>query len=188
MASNKGKSLRELMAAWGKGQTSKAPTKSQIPSNLPPAPPQIPADLGLKVNPNLKKKRPVESLEEGEVGHRQGAKQQKVTREPRDKRAPSVESWDELERAEVRIPPRTWSPWLEVDGATIPYNASIREYNRGRAGYIAEALEQPILLPRDMEAYRHFSQGELFLSLKRDLVMVRQFILLWARLSSHTIF
>ena len=79
MASNKGKGLWELMAAWGKGQTSKAPTKSQIPSDLPPAIPHIPADLGLKVNPNLKKKRPVESLEEGEVCLCQGVKQQKVT-------------------------------------------------------------------------------------------------------------
>ena len=145
------------MAARGKGQTSKAPTKSQIPSNLPPAPPQIPADLDLKVNPDLKKKRLVESLEEGEVGPRQGAKQQKVTREPRDKRAPSVESWDELEQAEVCIPPCTWSPLLEVDGAANPYNALVREFNKGRAGYIAEALEQPMLLPRDMEAYRRFS-------------------------------
>ncbi|XP_050241142.1 uncharacterized protein LOC126690045 [Quercus robur] len=66
MASNKGKSLRELMASQGKGQSSKVPTKSQT-SVLPPAAPQIPADLGLKVNPNLKKKRPVESLEEGEI-------------------------------------------------------------------------------------------------------------------------
>ena len=70
MGFNKGKFLRELMAARGKGQTSKKPTKSQTPSDLPPAPPQIPADLGLKVNPDLRKKRPVESLEEGEVGPR----------------------------------------------------------------------------------------------------------------------
>ena len=129
MALNKGnKSLRELMAARSKGQTSKAPTKSQTPSNLPPAPPQVPADLDLKVNPDLKKKRPVKSLEEGEVGPCQGAKQQKVTREPWDKRASSVESRDELERAEVRILPCTWSLRLEVDGAAIPYNASVREY------------------------------------------------------------
>ena len=65
-----------------------------------------------------------------------------------------MESREEMERAEVRMPPHTWSPRLEVDGAAIPYNASIREYNRGRVGYIAEALEQPVLLPRDMEAYR----------------------------------
>ena len=72
---------------------------------------------------------------------------------------------------------RTWSPKLEVDRVAIPYTTSVREYNRGRAGYIAEALEQPVLLPRDMEAYRRFSQPELFLSLKRDLVMVKRFVL-----------
>ena len=90
-----------------------------------------------------------------------------------------------MERAEVRMPPRTWSPQLEVDGAAIPYNASIREYNRGQAGYIAEALEQPVLLPRDMEAYRRFSQPKLFLSLKRDLAMVKQFTLLSVGFLDH---
>ena len=151
------------------------PSKSQTPI-LPPVAPQLPVDLGLKVNPDLKKKRLAESLKEGEVGPRQGGKQQKTTREHRDKRAPSVESREEIKRAEVRVTPRTWSLRLEVDGAAIPYNASVQEYNRGRAGYIAEALEQPVLLPRDMEAYRRFSQPELFLSLKRDLAMVGQFI------------
>ena len=108
MASNKGnKSLRELMPTRGKGLTSKAPTKSQAPSNLPPAHPQVPVDLGLKFNSNLKKKRLAKSLKEGEVGLRHGAKHQKVTREPRDKRAPSVESCDELERAEVRMAQHT---------------------------------------------------------------------------------
>ena len=99
-----------------------------------------------------------------------------------------MESREEMERVEVRVPPRTWSPRLGVDGAAIPYNASIREYNRGRLDYIAEALEQPILLPRDMEAYRRFSQPELFLSLKRDLMMVRQFTLLSIGLLDHFIF
>ena len=187
MASNKGKSLRELMASQGKGQSSKVPTKSQT-SVLPPAAPQIPADLNLKVNLDLKKKRPVESLEEGEVGLHQGSKQQKTTQRHRDKRAPFVESREETERVEVRMPPRTWSPRLEVDGVAIPYNASIREYNRGRAGYIAEALEQPVLLPKDMEAYRRFLQPELFLSLKRDLAMVRQFILSSVRSLDYIIF
>ena len=59
-----------------------------------------------------------------------------------------------------------------MGGVAIPYTASVREYNRGRAGYIAEALEKPVLLPKDMEAYRWFSQLELFLSLKGDLAMV----------------
>ena len=72
----------------------------------------------------------------------------------------------------MRITPRTWSPRLEVDGAPIPETASVREFQRGRAGYIAEALEQPLLLPKDMDAYIRFTQNDLFLSLKRDLAMV----------------
>ena len=78
----------------------------------------------------------------------------------------------ELNRANVRMTQRTWSPRLEVDGTPIPWKASVREFQRGRAGYIAEALEQPLLLPKDMEVYRHFKQNDLFLSLKRDLAMV----------------
>ena len=83
-----------------------------------------------------------------------------------------MESREEENRVEVRAQPRIWGPKLELDVVAIPYTASVREYNRGRAGYIAEALEQPVLLLRDMEAYRWFSQPNLFLSLKRDLAMV----------------
>ena len=66
MVSNKGKSLQELMASRGKGQSSKAPAQSQTPV-LPSIAPQPPSDLGLKVNLDLKKKRPAETPEEGEV-------------------------------------------------------------------------------------------------------------------------
>ena len=72
MALNKGnKSLRELMVTRGKESTSKAAPKSQVPPPLP----QIPTNLGLKPNPNLKKKRPLETLGEGEVGPWKGMKQ-----------------------------------------------------------------------------------------------------------------
>ena len=72
MVLNKGnKSLRELMATRGKESTSKATLKSQVPL----LPPQIPIDLGLKPNLDLKKKRPVETLKEGEVVPRKGTKQ-----------------------------------------------------------------------------------------------------------------
>ena len=59
-----------------------------------------------------------------------------------------------------------------MDGAPIPWDASVREFQKGRAGYIAEALEQPLLRLKDMDAYRRFTQNDLFLSLKRDLAMV----------------
>ena len=86
--------------------------------------PQVPSDLGLKVNPDLKKKRPVETLEEGEVVPHP-ANQQKTTRGQRSKRGNSVESRDKENRVEVCIPPRIWSPKLELDGVAILYTASI---------------------------------------------------------------
>ena len=75
-------------------------------------------------------------------------------------------------RAEVRRPQRTWSPRLDLDGAPIPWDAAVRNFQLGHLGYVAKALEQPFLLPRDMDAYKRFKQPDLFLSLKRDLAMV----------------
>ena len=37
---------------------------------------------------------------------------------------------------------------------------------------MAEALEQPLFLLKDMDAARKLKQHELFMSLKRDLAMV----------------
>ena len=74
--------------------------------------------------------------------------------------------------AQVHRPTRTWSPKLEVDDAPIAWDDSLRHYRGGHAGHVVEALEQPLLFPKDMEAYRTFSHPELFLSLKRDLAMV----------------
>ena len=78
--------------------------------------------------------------------------------------------------AQVRRPTHTWSPKLEVDGVPIAYDASLKHYSGGHAGHVAEALEQPLLLLKDMEAYRNFNHSELFLSLKRDLAMVNYLI------------
>ena len=99
-------------------------------------------------------------------------KQQKVILDAPDRKSQSVDSREEQNRADVRMTQRTWSPQLEVDGASIPWSASIWEFQKGRAGYTAEALEQPLLLSKDMDAYRHFTQNDLFLSLKRDLAIV----------------
>ena len=119
--------------------------------------------------PNLKKRRPDHELEEGEVAPRKDNKQQKVAKDPRDRRGASV---DNREEAEVCQPQRTWAPHLEIEGAPIPYDASIWDAPRGHANYLAQALQQSLLLPRDMESIRHTKQPDLFVSLKRDLAMV----------------
>jgi len=83
------------MASRNKGQSSKDATKVQVPTNLPPPPPPPPPPInpGLQANLNLRRKRLVDDLEEGEVKPQQ-AKQQKKAKEPKDKRAKSIDSRD----------------------------------------------------------------------------------------------
>ena len=92
-----------------------------------------------------------------------------MAKDPRDKRGASVDNRDE---AEVRRPQWTWAPRLEMEGAPIPYDASIWDAQRGHANYLAQALQQLFLLPRDMESIRRTRHPDLFMSLKRDLAMV----------------
>ena len=86
-----------------------------------------------------------------------------------------MDNREEVPVAQVRRSARTWSPVLEVDGMPIAFDATLRHYRGGHAGLVAEALQQPLLLPQDMTAYRSFNHPELFLSLKRDLAMVSDF-------------
>ena len=111
-------------------------------------------------------------MEEGEMVPQKGAKQQKTAK---DKQASSVDSRDSREEpsgAKVHQQQCTWAPRLELDDAPILWNSFIREFQRGHSTYIAEALEQPLFLPKDMEALRRMRQSNLFMFLKRDLAMV----------------
>ena len=89
-----------------------------------------------------------------------------------------MESREEQLAAQVRQPPRTWSPVLEVDGAPISMDASLRHFRGGHAGRMADALLQPLLLPANLATYRSFDHPDLFLSIKRDLAMVSNFNLI----------
>ena len=172
MAPKIGPSLKELMRNRNEAPSPQEKNKSKQPANPPPLPPQVPADLGLKPNPDLRRKRPIESTEEGELGPSKDTKQARQTQEHRGRRSHSVDSREEQPVAQVRRPPRTWSPVLEVDGVPIAMDASLRHFHGGHAGRMADALQQPLLLPQDMAAYRSFNHPDLFLSLKRDLAMV----------------
>ena len=156
MAPKTGPSLRELMKGRNKVHPSQEKSKSKPLVNPLPLS-QLPADLGLKPNPDLRRKRYIEAPEEGEVGPSKGSKQQRPSQDQRSRRSGSVDSREELPMAQVRRPTRTWSPKLEVDGAPIAWDASLRHYRGGYAGYVVKALEQPLLLPKDMEAYRSFT-------------------------------
>ena len=88
--------------------------------------------------PNLKKRRPNQGLEKGELVPRKENKQQKTSKDPKDKRGNSVDSRDEVE---VRRPQQPWAPRLEMDSAAIPYDASIWDAPRGHANYLVQALQ-----------------------------------------------
>ena len=65
-----------------------------------------------------------------------------------------------------------WNPSLELDRALLPLDSSIRDFQKGKTGYVADALEQPLLLPQDMADLKTLRKYEVFLTLKRDLAMV----------------
>ena len=156
MAPKPNQSLRELMKARNKAPSPQEANKSKPPVNPPPPPPQLLADFGLKPNPELRRKRHQEVPEKGEIGHSKGNKQQRQSQDQRSRRSNSVDSWEDPPMAQVRHPSCIWSPKLEVNGVPIARDSSIRHYE-GHAGHVAETLEQPFLLLKDMEAYRNFS-------------------------------
>ena len=109
--------------------------------NPPPPPPQLPVDLGLKPNPELRRKRHQKVPEEGEIGPPKGNKQQRQSQDQNNRRSNSVDSRKDPPMAQVRRPSRIWSPKLEVDSVPIAWDSSIRHYHGGHAGHVTETLE-----------------------------------------------
>ena len=95
MAPKTGPSLRELMKERNKASSPQEASKSTPLVNPPPPPPQLPADLRLKPNPELKRKRHPKAPEDGEVGPPKGSKQQRQSQDQRSRRSGSVDSLKE---------------------------------------------------------------------------------------------
>ena len=89
-----------------------------------------------------KRKKEKEAAEEGELvlqKERVPLKQQKMAKGTG--RVSLVESKEDRSAAEVYLQNPVWEPWLELDGVVIPWNSTIREFQRGNAHYLVEALE-----------------------------------------------
>ena len=99
MASKTGPSLKELMKGRNKAPSPQDKNKSKPPVNPPPPSPQLPADLGLKPNLDLRKKRHTEVPEEGEMGPSKGSKQPRQSQDQRSRRSGFVDSREELPMA-----------------------------------------------------------------------------------------
>jgi len=59
-----------------------------------------------------------------------------------------------------------------LDGAPLLTDASIKDFQGGKAGYMADAVEQALLLLSDMAELWSMRRHEVFLSLKRYRAMV----------------
>ena len=89
MAPKTGPSLRELMKGRNKAPSPQEKSKSKPLVNPPP---QLPADLGLKPNPDLRRKRHTEAPKEGEIDPSKGSKQPRQSQDQRSRRSGSVDS------------------------------------------------------------------------------------------------
>ena len=77
------------------------------------------------------------------------------------------------ERGEVQQPePQAWLPAPMLGDEPLTDDASIRDYNGGVGCQVASALEETLLLPRDMIELRGLRRNEVFLQAKRSLGMV----------------
>ena len=107
MASKTGPTLRELMKGRNKAPSPQEKSKSKPSANPPSPPPQLPTDLGLKPNLDLRRKRHIEAPEEGEMGSSKGSKQARQSQDQRSRRSGSVDSRKELPVAQVCRPTHT---------------------------------------------------------------------------------
>ena len=103
-----------------------------------------------------------------EEAHR-AAKQQKVSHTPSRG----------VERPDNQFPkPQAWLPAPMLGGEPLMDDASIRDFNGGIGCHVASALEQTLLLPKNMVELRGFRRSEVFLHTKRFLGMVCTYSLL----------
>ena len=75
-----------------------------------------------------------------------------------------------------------------LDGAPLPADASIRNFQQGKASYMANAVEQALLLPEDMADLRSLKKHEVFLNLKRSLALVSLLTTLLSSYHSNNLF
>ena len=93
----------------------------------------------------------------------QAAKQQKVNH---------TLQWGQ-ERSDTQPPePQAWLPTPLHGGEPLRDDASLRDFNGGIGCHVASAMEEALLLPRDMTELKNARKNELFLNNKRYLGMV----------------
>ena len=66
-------------------------------------------------------------------------------------------------RSDSQVGILAWTLAITLNGAPLPADASIRDFQQGRDGYVADAVEQALLLPKDMADLRSMRKTFVFL-------------------------
>ena len=132
-----------------KGMVLQRKKKTSLFENKPPTP--LPIHNSSPKQDDKKRKRDKKGKDvakEGEVVPSKELKPQKRAKmAKRVHKRPSTEGAVMERGPKRRLRIQIWNPPLELDGAPLPLDSSIRDFQRGKAGYVANALEQPLLLP-----------------------------------------
>ena len=118
-----------------------------------------------QVNP--KKRREQKGKDVMETGQPRPSNEEeahRATKQQKTSHAPSQSA----ERADSQFSkPQAWLPAPMLGGEPLMDDASIRDFNGGIGYHVASALEQTLLLPKDMVELRGFRRSEVFLHTKR---------------------
>ena len=78
-----------------------------------------------------------------------------------------------MERVDTQpLKSQAWLPAPMLGDEPLRDDASLRDYNEGIGCHVALALEEALLLPKDMTELRNIRKNEVFLNCKRYLGMV----------------
>ena len=168
------KSLMELI----ENQPGKRGPRKSIQPKFPPLPsksplhapqPTLPSRVE-QVDPNRRREQKGKDMVE--IGRLRPIRKEEAQRAAKQQKVSHTPSRG-AKRTDIQLlEPQAWLPAPMLGGEPLKDDASIRDFNGGIGGHIALALEQTLLLPKDMVELRGFRKSEVFLHTKRFLGMV----------------
>ena len=153
-------------------------TGGNVPKKaVQPKPPALPSTQTSQLNlADKKRKRDPKGKEVLEERRNLPSKEAEPQRGGKHARVTETRSSNEGaiidRRGDHHIEVPAWTPSIVLDEASLPSDASIRDFQQSRAEYVANAVEQVLFLPSDIADLRSIRKHEVFLSLKRDYAMV----------------
>ena len=165
-------SLLDLLESHAGGNVHKVAIQAKPPTPPPSQASQIdPTDKKRKWDQKGKK-----VVEEGKGLPAREVESQKGAKVARTAQTRSSSEGSVVERGhDRRTKVQSWNPPLVLNGSPLPMDSLIRDFQQGKGGYVANALEQPLLLPDDIADLWTMKKHEVLLTLKKDLGLVSVF-------------